>query len=475
MMIRFIVYLLLITLAAFAMAWFADHPGELGINWLGYRADSSMAVLAFAMILVFFLGMAVQRLLVFLARDLPFSKEKRARRRAEKGYGLLNQAMVALGSGDGKSARALSDKAVRLLPEQPLTHIMAAEAAKLSDDGDRVRQHYQALLDDDLAAFLGLRGLVLQERADGHSGKARELARRAVALRPKSHWALRTLVDFAVQAADWDEALETLDKASRAGVYDKAQSTQHRAALLYCQAVDANLANDQPHALELAQKAAGLRPGLPPAVALAARLHRQANQKKQAEKHLLAGWAAQPHPLLLKEWQAHFPTETAFARLQRIERLIASQPDHLESRLALATAAMGAERPDRAMAALEPVLESGDPRIALLRASLAVRAEDEDNGHLWREKAQHGVHRPCWRCANCGFTRDRWLPLCPSCAAFDRFGWHVVRGDGMALPSASASASAIRIWDGSSGAGRAVDRIGDQRDDKPDDGPKRVD
>ncbi|WP_150006654.1 heme biosynthesis HemY N-terminal domain-containing protein [Iodidimonas nitroreducens] len=285
--------------------------------------------------------MAVQRLLVFLARDLPFSKEKRARRRAEKGYGLLNQAMVALGSGDGKSARALSDKAVRLLPEQPLTHIMAAEAAKLSDDGDRVRQHYQALLDDDLAAFLGLRGLVLQERADGHSGKARELARRAVALRPKSHWALRTLVDFAVQAADWDEALETLDKASRAGVYDKAQSTQHRAALLYCQAVDANLANDQPHALELAQKAAGLRPGLPPAVALAARLHRQANQKKQAEKHLLAGWAAQPHPLLLKEWQAHFPTETAFARLQRIERLIASQPDHLESRLALATAAMG--------------------------------------------------------------------------------------------------------------------------------------
>jgi len=43
-MIRLIVFLLVTAGLAFAAAWLADRPGEVAIEWLGYHADTSVAV-----------------------------------------------------------------------------------------------------------------------------------------------------------------------------------------------------------------------------------------------------------------------------------------------------------------------------------------------------------------------------------------------------------------------------------------------
>ena len=44
-MIRLIVFLLITVGLAFAAAWLADRPGEVSIDWLGYHADTSVAIL----------------------------------------------------------------------------------------------------------------------------------------------------------------------------------------------------------------------------------------------------------------------------------------------------------------------------------------------------------------------------------------------------------------------------------------------
>jgi HemY protein len=50
MMLRGFVYLLLVAAAALGLAWFADRPGSLTLQWLGYEIETSVFVAVVAII-----------------------------------------------------------------------------------------------------------------------------------------------------------------------------------------------------------------------------------------------------------------------------------------------------------------------------------------------------------------------------------------------------------------------------------------
>lgn len=422
-MIRLLILLLLVAVAATLAAWFADNPGQVAIDWLGYRAQTSVAAIAFLLAALFFAGMALQRLVTLLRRDLPFSKEKRDRRREARGYFALNRAMVALAADDRRQAGKLTAKAARLLPPQPLTHIMAAEAAKLAEDRPAALSHYRALAEDREAAFLGLRGLVNEAMAGSREEEARRLAREAVDLRPESGWALRTLFALDVAAADWAAALETLARARKAGAFERKAADRHRAALLYCLAVDSDLAGKADEAARLARESLKLRPGFVPAAVLAVRLDRAAGNRKRAERLLRAAWRESPHPALLEVHEALEPSETPHARFKRVQELVFERREHLESRLAEAAAALAAERRDIAREALQPLREAGDGRAYRLLAALADSEDDREMAAQWRARAAECLDGPAWICNGCGARREKWTPLCAACGRFDSYDW----------------------------------------------------
>jgi len=422
-MTRLLILLLLVAAAATLAAWFADNPGQVAVDWLGYRAQTSVAAIAFLLAALFFAGMALQRLVTLLRRDLPFSKEKRNRRREARGYFALNRAMVALAAGDRRQAGKLTEKAARLLPPQPLTHIMAAEAAKLAEDRAAAVSHYRALAEDREAAFLGLRGLINEAIATSRQEEARRLVREAVSLRPKSGWALRTLFALDVGAADWGAALETLDRAKKAGAFERMAAERHRAALLYCRAVEADLAGNGEEAGRLARESLKLRPGFTPAAVLAIRLDQTSGNRKRAERLLRASWKESPHPALLDAHDSLEPAETPHARFKRVQELVTERREHLESRLAEAAAALAADRRDIAREALEPLRNSGDGRAYRLLAALADSEDDRGAAAHWRARAAECLEGPAWVCNGCGARREKWTPLCASCGRFDSYGW----------------------------------------------------
>ena len=51
-MIRVVLYVLLIAALAFAAVWLADRPGDVVITWLGRRVETSVMVLALAVIAI---------------------------------------------------------------------------------------------------------------------------------------------------------------------------------------------------------------------------------------------------------------------------------------------------------------------------------------------------------------------------------------------------------------------------------------
>ena len=50
-MTRVVLLALLILAVALAAAWLGQHPGTVAVEWLGWRADTSVTMLAFAIVL----------------------------------------------------------------------------------------------------------------------------------------------------------------------------------------------------------------------------------------------------------------------------------------------------------------------------------------------------------------------------------------------------------------------------------------
>lgn len=420
-MIRLLVLLLLLLALIAGAGWLADRPGRIVIDWLDWRAETSVAALVALGGALVVLGLLLQRLWTLLRRDLPFSPARRAQRRLVRGHAALNAALVALAADDRHRAQALTRKALALLPPQPLTRLMGAEAARLAEDHATAKLHWQALADDPASAFLGLRGLIAEARRAGRPHEARRLAREAVALQPENARALTTLFDLEVHAADWQAALATLAKMHKARLTDREQTARRRAALLYGLAVERDLAGDHEGALTLAEQAADLRAGLVPASLLAVRLGKGRRKPAQLWRRLAASWAAAPHADLAAAALVLADGESADGRLARIRALVAAAPGHRESRVALATAALRAERPDIAREALGEGDDERDARLLRLRADLAELDGEEARATSLRREAETAPGAPLWSCESCAAQRDRWTPLCPSCGRFDSY------------------------------------------------------
>ena len=49
-MIRVVLFLLVIAALSFGVAWLADRPGDVVVTWQGFRAETSLMVMAAALL-----------------------------------------------------------------------------------------------------------------------------------------------------------------------------------------------------------------------------------------------------------------------------------------------------------------------------------------------------------------------------------------------------------------------------------------
>ena len=189
---------------------------------------------------------------------------------------------------------------------------------------------------------------------------------------------------------------------------------------------------DRDDAKALALEAAKLAPDLVPAAALAARMLAEAGDLRKAARIVHKAWEAHPHPDLARVFSDLRFGDTARDRLKRIEALAKKVPDHIESALALARAALDAQEYVKARAALAPHLTGLTRRAALLMAEIE-RAEHGDEGRAreWIARALHAAPDPAWTAD--GHVSDRWLPVSPN-GLLDAFKWRVPVA---AIPSAA--------------------------------------
>jgi HemY protein len=101
---------------------------------------------------------------------------------------------------------------------------------------------------------------------------------------------------------------------------------------------------------------------------------------------------------------------------------------HLESRLAVARAALDAHEFTEARESLKPVLTTPTRRVAALMAHLE-EAETGDIGRAreWMARAVHAALDPVWTAD--GLIAEHWMPVSPATGRLDAFRWRVPVAD----------------------------------------------
>ncbi|MBO0734078.1 MAG: tetratricopeptide repeat protein [Methylocapsa sp.] len=420
-MVRVLFYLLLLIALALGLAWLIERPGEIVLNWQGYRVKISLLV-GLAALLALMAALLTAYGLLSAAFRSPSAISTAARlRRQERGYAALSRGIHAVGVGDAQLAAKAAAQVQRCLPGEPLALLLRAEAAQLMGDQNAVETVFREMAGREDTRLLGYRGLHAHAHRRGEIETAYHYANAAheIAALP---WSAAAVLDRRVAAKDWKGALALLEESRN--IADRRTLEQRRAMLLTALAIEQEQTSPE-EALRFARLANKRAPDLVPAAAIAARILARQGAVRKASKIIESAWPLAPHPDLAKIYLDLRPSESHSDRLARARQLAKLAPGHPESRMALAGAAIAAGDFKAAREAMRPLIESDErptARMCLLMAEIE-EAEHGEAGYIreWLARASRAPRDPCWIAD--GVMSDQWMPASPVSGKLGAFVW----------------------------------------------------
>ena len=352
-MVRLILFLVSVFLLASGLAWLADRPGNVLLTWEGYEIETSvfraiviLALLMGAAVFVWSLVRQIWSSPAIISRQL-------TRRRQQRGLDALSSGMIAIGAGDRASAARAAIQARKAIPNEPLTHLLRAQAAQLTGDRATARRIFEAMLGSPDPEQLGLRGLYLEARREGEPEAAMQFAERAARSNPRLGWPLEAQFEMQLKTGNWAGAADTVALAKRNGHLERPTADRRRALMLAAEALRIE-DSDPDKALAAAIEAHALAPDLISAAAVGGRILAARGQTAKAAKIIQRTWSKTPHPDLAAAYAYARIGDSPHDRLDRIKQLALLKPHDVESGVAWAAAALEAREFRVARHALQP-------------------------------------------------------------------------------------------------------------------------
>jgi HemY protein len=437
-MVRVIVFLVLIGVAALGAAWIADQSGDVVLAWDGWRISTTLPVAILCVGLAIAAAMLLWALVSMLIR-LPARLRRARRARHDRlGRDAISKGLIAIGAGDKDAAHRYASVAERHAQHDPLRLLLAAQSAQLSGDHDGARRAFHAMAERKETRLLGLHGLFIEAQRNDDPMQAVGAAEEALKVTPSAAWASHAVLGFRCAQGDWAGALAIVERNHSSGAIDRATYRRQRAVLLTARALEVE-ASDRDLARDSVMEAVKLAPTLIPAAVLGARFLSENQQTRKAMQMIEAAWVAQPHPDLADAYAHVRLGDSALERLRRMERLAERTPGDVEGALGIARVAIDAREFARARDALAPLVAAPTQRVALMMAEIE-RGERDDEGaaRAWTLRAVRAAHDPAWTAD--GYVSDRWRPVSPVTGRLDAFRWMVPVA---ALPSSSPAVETV--------------------------------
>lgn len=426
-MLRVLSYLVLIILIGSGFAWLANNPVDIILPIADRRIVISL-LLAVSALLVFLLLLVLVWWLVHFIVSSPFAlNDKLKEKRKNRGEDALIQGLFAALSGDGANALHLSAKADKLLGtnKQPLQQLLCARAQLLNNDREGAVKLYEEMRKSPKTKLVALRGLYQEAIKSGAHEAANQYAEEAATLVPSLDWANRAVLDKYAVDSEWDKALSLFNRMEKAlprGQRSTDTQKHLHAVLLIGEAI--NYAEDKPdEARSTALQAIKLDPDFVPATIHAANILFQLHEIRKGEKIIEALWRHEPHPDLARIYLNAGSGERAVDRLKSAKKLASFHPDHFESLMIVARAALEAgELPLARDNAQKAMAQARRESVFLLLADIE-EAQSGDLGRVrqWLAYAVNAERDPAWVAD--GVIFDQWAPVSPISGRLDAFEW----------------------------------------------------
>ena len=425
-MIRILSYVMLIFMLAWGFAWLADRPGDMVITWQGVQYQVTLLVAVSAVVGLIAAVMIVWWLLRTLLRSPDLIRRHFRARKRDRGYQSLSTGIIAAGAGDSGEARRMAKQAAKLLnsDQEPLIKLLDAQATLLEGNTADARKKFEAMVDDPETRLIGLRGLFLEAERLGEISAARHFAGKAAEFAPNLAWASKVAMENRIAEGDFDGAIKLLDQQKSAKVLSKDDERKRRAVLLTGKAVA--LLDEDANAAKIAATEANRQlPEFVPAAVACAKALIKLKDPRKASRVIEYTYKINPHPELADLYVAANAADKPVERLKRAKTLAAIAPDHVESDIVIARAALSAGQYGEARKAAEMALaKSPRESIHLILADIE-QADSRDVGkvraHLAR--ALRAPRDPQWTAD--GIVSERWMPISPVSGRIDAFEWKV--------------------------------------------------
>ena len=382
-----------------------------------------------ALLFAFWVALKLLSLLVatfrFLNGDETAISRYFDRSRERKGFEALSEGLMALASGEGRTAMAKAAKAEKYLKRPELTNLISAQAAEQVGDTRKAQEVYKRLLTDERTRFVGVRGIMKQKLSEGDTDTALKLAEKAFALKPKHEETQDVLLKLQAGNEDWSGARKTLNAKLKYGALPRDVHKRRDAVLALSEAKEVVAEGNSVEAREAAIEANRLSPDLIPAAVMAARGYIEQGKARYATRVLRKAWDVQPHPELAAAFAEIAPDETPAARIKRFGALVKSTSTHPESKMLMAELNIAAENFPEAKRALGDLVETApSARVLTIMAAIS-RGEGDDDAVVrgWLAKALTAPRGPQWVCDNCQHVHGSWEPVCSNCQSFDTLSW----------------------------------------------------
>lgn len=410
-----------------AGAWLVIQPGRTDLQWMGYDVDIQTGLLLFSAVLFALVFAWIYRLWVALLATPKIISRKLDARAQDQALQAVSHGLSAIAAGDASAAEKYAERARRLIKnDHGLVPLLSGMTARLKGDAVAAETAFRELLISKETAFIGVRGLLQLALDRQQPDQALVLARQAHRMHPRQGWILKTLYALEVRQRNWSEAQAILVKTAKLKSIKPTRVQKDRAAMSLARALEAQGKGGADQAYLLTREAYEIAPNfLPAALAYVPFLIRR-SERKGALKVIEKAWASTPHPDLKDAWLKLAPeeTNTPGKTYQWLEKLAATNPDHEESHLMLAEAALAQNLTGEARShidAAQTVRKS--QRSCRLMEQLEEKQGNHNAAALCAEMAATAAPSRTWVCRETGRIYHNWMPFAPPHNSFNTIIW----------------------------------------------------
>lgn len=424
-MIKIVWNAFLLGLIALAAAWLSNNQGVVQVEWIGYSIRTSVAVVISAVIIVyavFYVFLAKPLLLLSQKLSYWFGADKRAQKMAKSKiekeidrYTLLGRGLTALAAGDISAAEKLSGQIRKgFANDASKITVFEAQLAEAKNDTVEAMRLYESLTEQKETYLLGMRGKVRLYRLTGNLSKAAEVCAELLSMKNPPQWVLSEAFELQIHEKQWEQAIATLEKGLKQGLFDKLTAKRLKASVLLEKAAGTADADEKE---KLIREAYDTDKTFVRAAVQTAELDIAKGQVKKARHLLQKLWKISPSWAVYEIYLTLTEKESPIEAVKDVENLISENQQASINDLVFADCSLRARLWGQAKTAVSKYLEAHpDSKRALMMAEeIAAYNQDDAAANEYRAKAEKAPVEFPYFCEVCHTPFETDHTTCPAC------------------------------------------------------------